>query len=59
MDRRLQGRVDPSDVLQEAYLDMAKRLADSAASARVVLDLSNVDFIRSALIGQLVAKNCR
>ena len=26
MDRRLQGRVDPSDVLQEAYIDLAKRL---------------------------------
>jgi RNA polymerase sigma-70 factor, ECF subfamily len=25
LDRRLQGRVDPSDVLQEAYLDLAKR----------------------------------
>ena len=25
MDRRLQGRVDPSDVLQEAYLDAARR----------------------------------
>ena len=28
LDRRLQGRVDPSDVLQEAYLDLAKRAAD-------------------------------
>ena len=26
MDRRLQGRVDPSDVLQEAFLDLNKRL---------------------------------
>jgi RNA polymerase sigma-70 factor (ECF subfamily) len=25
MDRRLQGRLDPSDVLQEAYLDVARR----------------------------------
>jgi RNA polymerase sigma-70 factor (ECF subfamily) len=30
LDRRLQGRVDPSDVLQEAYLDLAARLPDSA-----------------------------
>lgn len=30
MDRRLLGRVDPSDVLQEAYLDLAKRLPDYA-----------------------------
>jgi len=26
LDRRLQGRVDPSDVLQEAYIDLAQRL---------------------------------
>jgi RNA polymerase sigma-70 factor (ECF subfamily) len=26
MDRRLQGRLDPSDVLQEAYLDVAQQL---------------------------------
>ena len=30
MDRRLQGRVDPSDVLQEAFLDLAKRLPEYA-----------------------------
>jgi RNA polymerase sigma-70 factor (ECF subfamily) len=28
MDRRLQGRVDPSDVIQEAYLEAARRLPD-------------------------------
>src|SRR5262245_31480344 len=28
LDRRLQGRLDPSDVLQEAYLDVARGLAD-------------------------------
>ena len=28
LDRRLQGRVDPSDVLQEAYIDMAGRLPE-------------------------------
>jgi RNA polymerase sigma-70 factor, ECF subfamily len=28
LDRRLQGRVDPSDVLQEAYLEAASHLAD-------------------------------
>ena len=26
LDRRLQGRLDPSDVIQEAYLDAARRL---------------------------------
>lgn len=26
MDRRLQGRLDPSDVLQEAYLEVSRRL---------------------------------
>jgi RNA polymerase sigma-70 factor (ECF subfamily) len=30
LDRRLQGRVDPSDVLQDAYLDLATRLPDYA-----------------------------
>jgi RNA polymerase sigma-70 factor, ECF subfamily len=28
LDRRLQGRVDASDVLQEAYLDLAQRLPE-------------------------------
>jgi RNA polymerase sigma-70 factor (ECF subfamily) len=32
LDRRLQGRVDPSDVLQDAYLDLAKRLPEYAAN---------------------------
>jgi RNA polymerase sigma-70 factor (ECF subfamily) len=30
LDRRLQGRLDPSDVLQEAFLDFAQRLPDYA-----------------------------
>jgi RNA polymerase sigma-70 factor (ECF subfamily) len=28
LDRRLQGRIDPSDVIQEAYLEAAARLVD-------------------------------
>ena len=31
LDHRLQGRLDPSDVLQEAYLDLAKELPRYAA----------------------------
>jgi RNA polymerase sigma-70 factor (ECF subfamily) len=31
LDRRLQGRIDPSDVLQEAFLDFARRLPEYAA----------------------------
>jgi RNA polymerase sigma-70 factor (ECF subfamily) len=31
MDRRLKGRMDSEDVLQEAYLDAARRLKDYAA----------------------------
>ena len=31
MDRRLQGRIDDSDVLQEAYLEAAKRLPEYLA----------------------------
>jgi RNA polymerase sigma-70 factor (ECF subfamily) len=30
LDRRLQGRLDPSDVLQEAYFDLARRLPEYA-----------------------------
>jgi RNA polymerase sigma-70 factor (ECF subfamily) len=32
LDRRLQGRLDPSDVLQEAYLDVARRAAEYVAA---------------------------
>jgi RNA polymerase sigma-70 factor (ECF subfamily) len=31
MDRRLQGRLDASDVIQEAYLDVARRFPEYAA----------------------------
>jgi RNA polymerase sigma-70 factor (ECF subfamily) len=30
LDRRLQGRVDPSDVLQDAYLELSKRFTEYA-----------------------------
>jgi RNA polymerase sigma-70 factor (ECF subfamily) len=33
LDRRLQGRVDPSDVLQEAFLDLADKLPAYASDA--------------------------
>ena len=35
LSRRLQGRVDDSDVLQEAYLDVARRLPEYAADPQV------------------------
>lgn len=35
MDRRLKGRVDPSDVLQEAYVDLAKQLPNYAANPAI------------------------
>jgi RNA polymerase sigma-70 factor (ECF subfamily) len=31
LDRRLQGRLDPADVLQEAFLDVARRFREYAA----------------------------
>ena len=31
LDRRLQGRVDPSDVLQDAYIDLAAKLPEYAS----------------------------
>src|SRR5260370_31995668 len=39
LDRRLQGRVDPSDVLQEAYLDVARRPPEYAAAPPMPLSL--------------------
>lgn len=35
MDRRLQGRVDPADVVQEAYLAVRRKFAQSQADARL------------------------
>jgi RNA polymerase sigma-70 factor, ECF subfamily len=32
LDRRLQGRIDPEDVLQEAFVDAARRLTEYAAN---------------------------
>src|SRR3954469_3174734 len=34
LDRRLQGRIDPADVLQEAYLDVDGRFGEAAAGSR-------------------------
>jgi RNA polymerase sigma-70 factor (ECF subfamily) len=39
LDRRLQGRVDASDILQEAYLDVAHRAAEYAANPSLPLFL--------------------
>src|SRR6516165_5849343 len=35
LDQRLAGRLDPSDVLQEAYLDVARRFPEYAAAPAV------------------------
>jgi RNA polymerase sigma-70 factor (ECF subfamily) len=35
LDRRLQGRLDPSDVVQEAFLDVARRFPEYAANPSV------------------------
>jgi RNA polymerase sigma-70 factor (ECF subfamily) len=35
LDRRLHGRLDPSDVLQDAYLDVARRFPEYAANPSV------------------------
>jgi len=35
LDRRMQGRVDPSDVLQEAQLDVLRRAGEYAADPRL------------------------
>jgi RNA polymerase sigma-70 factor (ECF subfamily) len=39
LDRRLQGRIDASDILQEAYLDVARRAAQYAANPTMPLFL--------------------
>jgi RNA polymerase sigma-70 factor (ECF subfamily) len=36
LDRRLQGRVDPSDVLQDAFVDLAEKLPEYAERSAVV-----------------------
>jgi RNA polymerase sigma-70 factor (ECF subfamily) len=36
LDQRLHGRVDPSDVLQDAYLDVARRFPEYVAAAPAV-----------------------
>ena len=35
MDRRLQGRLDPSDVLQDAFIDVAKRVGEYRANPKM------------------------
>jgi RNA polymerase sigma-70 factor, ECF subfamily len=35
LDRRLQGRVDPSDVLQDAYIEIAEKLPAYAGAAEI------------------------
>ena len=35
LDRRLQGRIDPSDVIQEAFVDAARRLAEYTADPAI------------------------
>jgi RNA polymerase sigma-70 factor (ECF subfamily) len=35
LDRRLQGRIDASDVVQEAFLDASRRLAEYAANPAI------------------------
>jgi RNA polymerase sigma-70 factor, ECF subfamily len=39
LDRRLQGRIDPSDVIQEAQLEAAERLGDYVANPTMPLFL--------------------
>ena len=39
LDRRLQGRLDPSDVLQEAYIDVSNRASEYAGNPSMPLFL--------------------
>jgi RNA polymerase sigma-70 factor (ECF subfamily) len=61
LDRRLSGRVDPSDVLQEAYLEVHKRFGDYVRTAgppfflwlRLVTGQKLTDFHRRHLGAQM------
>ena len=44
MDRRLQGRIDPSDVLQDAYLDIARRTGVFGQPVDAGLSLAALDY---------------
>ena len=39
LDRRLQGRIDPSDVLQDAFVDMAEKLPEYALRSALPFSL--------------------
>jgi RNA polymerase sigma-70 factor, ECF subfamily len=39
LDRRLQGRIDPSDVLQDAYVDVAEKLPEYALGSALPFSL--------------------
>ena len=39
LDRRLQGRIDPSDVLQDAYIDVAEKLPEYAQRSALPFSL--------------------
>jgi len=39
LDRRLQGRVDPSDILQEAFIEIARRAPEQAEKPEMPLFL--------------------
>jgi RNA polymerase sigma-70 factor (ECF subfamily) len=50
MDQRLGGRLDPSDILQEAYLDAAQRLPEFVAAPQVPLGV----WLRALVLQRLV-----
>jgi RNA polymerase sigma-70 factor, ECF subfamily len=50
LDRRLSGRIDTSDVLQDAYLDVARRFPEYAASPTVPFYI----WLRSVTVQRLV-----
>ena len=56
LDRRLQGRIDPSDVLQEAYLEVARSLADYLKNPEIPFYLW-VRFITSRKLASALASD--
>jgi RNA polymerase sigma-70 factor (ECF subfamily) len=53
LDRRLQGRIDPEDVLQDAFVDASRRLSEYAAEGRPMPPFLWLRFLTLQRLGAL------
>jgi DNA-directed RNA polymerase specialized sigma24 family protein len=58
LDRRLSGRIDTSDVLQDAYLDMARRFPEYVAAPNVPFFIWRLGPARESLAHRTCRKSC-